>query len=407
MDQQPKVSVIMPSLNVAPYIRECIESVVNQTLKDIEIICVDAGSTDGTLEVLEEYAAKDERVKLLHSDKKSYGYQMNMGMDAATGEYMGIVETDDYIIPEMYEELYTLARDHDVDVCKGDFCRFYGDVRERSFEYVKISEIGLYNEIINAEKYPQLLTCYVLNQPGIYKLAFLRANNIRLNETPGASYQDNGLSFQILTQAEKIIFIPKAFYFLRRDNPNSSVKSTGKVFCFCEEFDFIRDFLREKPNLEKPFAPYCAYLRAIGYNATLKRISNEYKLAFIRRYADDFKLIIANGEFDESIFSKWQLNRIKKIVENPDLYYYQNIYEPTYTPDETGKYADYSKDAYINEIRKLKSELLCTRASFSFRLGRFLTFIPRKIRGAWECYKDHGIKYTLVEICKAIRGVKK
>ena len=95
---QPKVSVIMPSLNVVSYIRECIESVVNQTLKDIEIICVDAGSTDGTLEVLEEYTAKDNRIKLLHSDKKSYGYQMNMGIDAATGEYIGIVETDDYIV---------------------------------------------------------------------------------------------------------------------------------------------------------------------------------------------------------------------------------------------------------------------------------------------------------------------
>ena len=93
-----KVSIIMPSLNVAGYICECMESVIHQTLKDIEIFCIDAGSTDGTLEILERYAGEDERIRVVHSDKKSYGYQINLGIDMALGEYLGIVETDDYIV---------------------------------------------------------------------------------------------------------------------------------------------------------------------------------------------------------------------------------------------------------------------------------------------------------------------
>ena len=101
----PKVSVIMPSLNVVQYIQECMESVVRQTLSDIEIICVDAGSTDGTLEILQEFAKKDQRISIIVSDKKSYGYQMNLGLKAAKGEYIGIVETDDFIEPNMYEDL--------------------------------------------------------------------------------------------------------------------------------------------------------------------------------------------------------------------------------------------------------------------------------------------------------------
>ena len=101
----PKVSVIMPSLNVVQYIQECMESVVRQTLSDIEIICVDAGSTDGTLEILQEFAKKDQRMSIIVSDKKSYGYQMNLGLKAAKGEYIGIVETDDFIEPNMYEDL--------------------------------------------------------------------------------------------------------------------------------------------------------------------------------------------------------------------------------------------------------------------------------------------------------------
>lgn len=121
-----KVSIILPSLNVLPYIKECVESVMNQTLHEIEIICVDAGSTDGTLEILQEYEKQDNRIKLIVSDKKSYGYQMNLGIKAAVGEYIGIVETDDYVSENMYEELYTVARENEVDFVKADFYRFTG-----------------------------------------------------------------------------------------------------------------------------------------------------------------------------------------------------------------------------------------------------------------------------------------
>ena len=106
--EKPNVSVILPSLNVKPFIEECVESVINQTLENIEIICVDAGSDDGTLEILEDYANKDSRIKILRSDKRSYGHQMNLGIAAAEGEYVGILETDDYVEEDMYESLYEL-----------------------------------------------------------------------------------------------------------------------------------------------------------------------------------------------------------------------------------------------------------------------------------------------------------
>ena len=92
-----KVSVIMPCLNMEKYIEQSIKSVINQTLKDIEIIVVDAGSTDKTLDIIERYKSQDERIKLIHSDKKSYGYQMNLAINKAQGEFIGIVETDDYV----------------------------------------------------------------------------------------------------------------------------------------------------------------------------------------------------------------------------------------------------------------------------------------------------------------------
>ena len=120
----PKISVIMPSLNVVQYISQCLESVVNQTLADIEIICVDAGSDDGTLEILNDYSMNDSRIVLLNSDKKSYGYQVNLGLSKAKGEYVAIVETDDFIENNMFESLYDLSENGAVDIIKGSFFHF-------------------------------------------------------------------------------------------------------------------------------------------------------------------------------------------------------------------------------------------------------------------------------------------
>lgn len=105
----PLISVIMPSYNVKKYIRTCMESVLSQTLQDMEILIIDAGSEDGTLEVLQEYADRDDRICLVHSEKKSYGYQVNIGIQMARGKYIGIVETDDFIEPDMYGTLYEWA----------------------------------------------------------------------------------------------------------------------------------------------------------------------------------------------------------------------------------------------------------------------------------------------------------
>ena len=99
----PKVSIIVPTYNVEQYLREAMDSIINQTLKDIEIICIDDGSTDNSGKILDEYASKDSRVKVIHKKNGGYGKAMNVGLDNATGEYVGIVEPDDYIEPDMYE----------------------------------------------------------------------------------------------------------------------------------------------------------------------------------------------------------------------------------------------------------------------------------------------------------------
>ena len=119
-----KVSIIVPAYNVEPYLVECMESITNQTLSDIEIICINDGSTDGTLNILKEYAARDERIILVDKENGGYGIGMNIGMSKATGEYIGIVEPDDFVPVNMFGDLYKIAKENDLDFVKADFYRF-------------------------------------------------------------------------------------------------------------------------------------------------------------------------------------------------------------------------------------------------------------------------------------------
>ncbi|WP_410689401.1 glycosyltransferase, family 2 (ATP grasp domain) [Campylobacter lari] len=325
MNKNPKISVVVPSLNSIKYIHECIDSILNQTLKDIEIICVDAGSTDGTLEVLREYEKNDNRLKVIVSDKKSYGYQMNLGIKEAKGEYLGIVESDDYIKQGMYEKLYDIAVKYACDVVKAGYCRFaYGKTEQIAVVKKRFEQYNLYNKVINPQD--SLYNIFVgtngLNPIGIYSLKFLQTYQIKLNETPGASYQDNGLWFQIFSFARRVYFVQDIFYMVRRDNPNSSIKNKEKVYCICDEYDFIRNFLRKNPSIEKKILPFCTLHRFGNYCFTLERIDEKYKLEFLKRWSDDFKKIQNSGEIYPEILGKNNLEKLSKIIENPVGYYY-------------------------------------------------------------------------------------
>ena len=111
-----EVSVIIPVYNVEKYLRACLDSVVNQTLRDIEVICVDDGSTDGSPAILAEYAAKDPRVKVLTQPKSNAGAARNAGMSIATGEYLGFVDADDWCELTLFEKAYGRAKEVNADL---------------------------------------------------------------------------------------------------------------------------------------------------------------------------------------------------------------------------------------------------------------------------------------------------
>ena len=113
-----KVSIIVPVYNIEKYLAKCLDSLINQTLEDIEIICVNDGSTDNSAEILNEYAQKDCRIKIINQDNAGLSAARNTGINAANGEYIGYVDSDDWIDLNFYEKLYNAAKDTDADIVK-------------------------------------------------------------------------------------------------------------------------------------------------------------------------------------------------------------------------------------------------------------------------------------------------
>ena len=236
----PKVSLIMPSLNVAPYYIKCMESAIGQSLRDLEIIAVDAGSEDGTLDILRKYAESDSRITVIHSDKKSYGAQMNLGIEAARGEYVAFLETDDYLCPYAMERLYDIAKADSLDYIKGWTYSFWEDEEgsrnvledDKTFFVLPMGE-----EVFSPKEYPKLLILDFHVWNGLYKRTFLE--KIKFNETKGAAFQDIGFIVQYIMRAEAARYIDLPVYWYRRSNEKSSVFSQSGFKYLADEFEKI------------------------------------------------------------------------------------------------------------------------------------------------------------------------
>lgn len=286
--QEPLITVIMPSLNVEKYIIECLESVISQSFESLEILCVDAGSTDGTLEVLQAYAERDCRVSVVQSDVKSYGAQVNLGMSMAKGKYTAVIETDDFIDRYMFEKLYHIAEKNDLDFAKADFKGFRILCNgQRIYDEGRVwSNDDLYGKVVSVADFPGLYLRDVNIWKGIYRTDFLRRNNLTLNETAGAAFQDIGFEHLFLRYAKRGMYIKDMLYYYRRDNEHSSSNKPQGIRFAYQEYKRLLE-LPLTGGDEKYFGHYL-------YARMLLVFIGEYEklLAYDVNHVSDFRQII-------------------------------------------------------------------------------------------------------------------
>ena len=325
-----KVSVIMPSLNVAAYIRQCLDSVTGQSLEELEIICIDADSTDGTKEILADYAKKDSRIVLLHSDRKSYGRQVNIGLDYASGEYVAILETDDWIEPDMYRCLYECASLERLDFAAADFDMFWrlqsGDdyfVRQRLFSPEKKD---WYGRCLSSDQLATLRASDYVLWKGIYKRKFLNDHYIRLHESFGAAFQDMGFLQQVKTYAEKAVYLDKSFYRYRQDRKAASSRGLEGLEYYEREFRWINEELRLIDILRDIHRKYYYFTMSISfitkYEQILERLSGDWQDKRLGGpylwFREQITSAMAKGILEETMYGKAWWERLNLLLDSQE-----------------------------------------------------------------------------------------
>ncbi len=313
-----KVSVVVPVYNVEKYLTECLDSIINQTLEDIEIICVNDGSTDSSLEILNNYAQKDKRIIVINKANSGYGNTMNIGINASTGEYIGIIESDDFADKNMFEDLYKTAKENDADIVKSDWYHYWSK-NKFSRKNNRISPAKAF-KLTNSKQDKSLLRIDPSVWSAIYKRDFLNKYNIRFLETPGASYQDLAFSFKVFALAERVILTDKAYLYYRQDNMNSSVKSKTKVYCVCDEYNEIDRFLDEYPQLKFEYKIQEEINRYNGYVSSVLRIDDSVKPEFVKVFSEHFREEYNTGLLGDEFFKKIKKKEFLTLINSPDKY---------------------------------------------------------------------------------------
>lgn len=222
---QPKISVIIPVYNVEKYLRECLDSIVKQTLNDIEIICVNDGSTDNSGAILEEYSVKDKRIRVITQENGGLSSARNCGIRNAIGKYIAFVDSDDFIAQNMMEKLYNKAECTNSDITVGDLFLYFHDTKETALFRDQVSYLYLKNKIFTLAEYPEFVT-NIAAWDRIYLRSFLE--DIHAEFPNGLLYEDQPFTVYTLLHAKRISVVPEQLYYYRKGAGGSITDNEAK-----------------------------------------------------------------------------------------------------------------------------------------------------------------------------------
>lgn len=281
--EKVKVSIIVPIYNTEKYLKKCMNSLVGQTLKDIEIICIDDGSQDGSHAILEEYAAKDERIVLITQRNLGQGVARNKGLDVAKGEYIGFVDSDDWVDVNYFEKMYDCAKRNDADLTCCSIRRIYPFKQSWRIKIDKEIIIENVDKKYDIAKIPK--QCYPVNK--IFKRSKLLKHNLRFPE--GKFFEDMAFTMRAVFYLQRMVTVPNVVYWYWA-NMNSTVKKKNdkKQSDLIHAWADFREFTREnsiKCN-EKYYVIYKHAYKLFGITVLKvyewETISKYYLFGFIK-----------------------------------------------------------------------------------------------------------------------------
>ena len=357
---RPKVSVIIPIYNQERYLNQALDTLGAQSLKQIEIIAVNDGSTDISGAILNEYAALDKRIRVIDKENTGYGHSVNVGMDAAKGEYIGILEPDDFVPTNMYEDLYIAATGYGAQIVRSDFY-WYKELSDGSHKkrYKRLTgEENLYNRVLNPRKEPGAFDVVMNTWTGIYQREFLNKYRLRHNESPGAAYQDNGFFFTAMCKTDSVLMLNRPYYFHRLDVSSLSVATDDeKMYCVTNEFRHVKEWMEKNPDTLMFKSQYEA-LRFRNFIYTYRRTSDAMRPEYLRHIRNEFKAPLSDGLLTPANLPGWQYKTLEEIVRDPEGYFDKIRVSVCMTyKDDKDRIEDFVKSSIGPNVMRM--ELLC------------------------------------------------
>ena len=282
-----KVSVVIPVYNVEDYLEECLESIINQTLKDIEIICINDGSTDNSLKILEDYAEKDGRIKIYSQENSGLSASRNQGIKLSRGEYIYFIDSDDYLELETLQELYVMSKSLDLDILIFKLINFYDDTREKyTTNYYEMSFLKPYEgKIFNFDTIGGRILDIAVSVPGKF---FKKSLIFSMKFPEGLIFEDNLFFAEAMLKAKNVSFLDKHFY--NRRIRSGSITNT-KTIKFADTIiiaNRIMDLFKEFRSYDK-FKKRLIEKKIYSTFNRFSQVDEVYKEEFFNRIQEDFK----------------------------------------------------------------------------------------------------------------------
>lgn len=368
---KPKVGILVPIYNVEKYLRECLQSLVDQSLEDIEIICINDGSTDSSTDIIQEFADRDSRIRVITKANSGYGDSMNKGLEALEADYFTILESDDFLEQDALKIMYETCIAHDLDVCKTNFYFYWTKGNKNTAYKQKLYCENIGQRLINAgvvpgDVFPEVFFAKAAIWSAMYKTSFIKDNGISFLPTPGASYQDTSFNFKVFALAKRVKYLGLPFVNYRQDNEASSVNSPGKVHCIRDEHKELYRFVNELPvERRKALNVLRARVKFSNYRWNFDRLSEELRKEFLPAFRDELiEEIVAGNIIDSTAketsygkevvleyFSPIDMAEIEEIIKEPDFYLTHRSLDNSHSNVNTVK--KYYKDGGFNYLMKL------------------------------------------------------
>lgn len=256
-----KVSIIIPIYNIEKYIKDCLESVVAQTLEEIEIICVDDGSTDESLKIIKKYSNKDERIKIINSTKNmGVSRARNIGLEASTGQYIFYIDGDDWIEINLIENLYKLACEHNADVVLGSMTFVWEKRREKHLN--KLSEgvydgkkkIKAFQNVYDIDNKEVLLNWNICGN--LFRRDKLYIQQMKLNEKIKIG-EDMAVFLPFILNCDRIYVSDVTAYYYRQHESSAMHRNNSKSMDYYYLWEYLKPYLTDKPNLKRQIEYIC------------------------------------------------------------------------------------------------------------------------------------------------------